>query len=988
MSAADVDLVVVGAGLAGLAAARHAVARGRVGRRARGARPRRRPHAERATSATARSSRSAGSGSGRRSTGCSSSRASSASRRSRRTPRASRRSSGAARSSATAGLIPRINPAILLDYEQARRRLDRLARTRRRRDAVARAGRARARRADVPHVAAAQRRAPRARASFSSSICEAVWAAEPADVSLLHVLFYIRSAGSLETLIGTEGGAQEARFVGGSQLHRRCGWPRSSATSCGCRRRCGAIAWDADGVTRRATSARGASIVALPPTLTVAHRLRPAAARLPRPAHPADAAGHGVEVHGRLRRAVLAARRPQRLRARATPGPVRLTYDNSPPDGSPGVLLGFLEGDHARRAGPAARGRAARRGARRLRAAVRRPRARPERYVEKSWAEEEWTRGCYGCYMTPGGWTSYGAALRAPIGPIHWAGAETATIWNGYMDGAVRSGERAAAEALRALGLDVRGRLGGRRRPGPAAGTTRVMRPSRDRASPSAPALPTAAAARRAAAVGQAERRRSRSRARRRPSSTTRAARQRRVPREDRGRGVEPLDRAAVLRDRRDRPNSAGRTRGSRRADRRRPSGGRPSRRPAARGRSRRSGRSARQRCRVARGLRLLGVAARSRRVGAVVRRRRSRRGGRARGRAARRMHGASSRQRRARTVAAVDDLERLRTATDAPRRAVRARRPRGVPRQRRRHGRGARAAMPIRVASKSVRCRRAARATCSRGPATAGVLAFTLPEALWLHGARRRATSSSPTRPRTARALRDARRRRQAAAAQVDDHGRRRRAARPRRPRLRPAGRSRAPIRVCLDLDASWRPLSGRLRVGARRSPLHAPARGGGASRGRSPSGPGFRLVGLMAYEAQIAGVGDAPPGAAVRAAAIRAMQAGIGPRARAAPRARSSTRCARSPTSSSSTAAAPAASSARRARDAVTEVAAGSGLYGPSLFDAYRSFTPRPAALFALPVVRRPGRRRGDGARRRLPGVGRRGRRPAARAAPAAPG
>jgi monoamine oxidase len=75
------------------------------------------------------------------------------------------------------------------------------------------------------------------------------------------------------------------------------------------------------------------------------------------------------------------------------------------------------------------------------------------RYIEKSWAEEEWTRGCYGCSMTTGGWTSFGPALRAPIGPIHWAGAETATIWNGYMDGAVRSGERAAAEALRSLDL-------------------------------------------------------------------------------------------------------------------------------------------------------------------------------------------------------------------------------------------------------------------------------------------------------------------------------------------------------------------------------------------------------------------------------------------------------------------------------------------------------------------------------------------------------
>jgi monoamine oxidase len=72
--------------------------------------------------------------------------------------------------------------------------------------------------------------------------------------------------------------------------------------------------------------------------------------------------------------------------------------------------------------------------------------------VERVWADEEWTRGCYGCYMPTGGWTRYGRALREPIGPIHWAGAETASVWSGYMDGAVRTGEATAAAALRAIG--------------------------------------------------------------------------------------------------------------------------------------------------------------------------------------------------------------------------------------------------------------------------------------------------------------------------------------------------------------------------------------------------------------------------------------------------------------------------------------------------------------------------------------------------------
>ncbi len=67
------------------------------------------------------------------------------------------------------------------------------------------------------------------------------------------------------------------------------------------------------------------------------------------------------------------------------------------------------------------------------------------------WAEEEFSRGCYGCHLPTGAWTSYGEALRAPIGPLHWAGAEVAEVWSGYMDGAVRSGETAAREVLSAL---------------------------------------------------------------------------------------------------------------------------------------------------------------------------------------------------------------------------------------------------------------------------------------------------------------------------------------------------------------------------------------------------------------------------------------------------------------------------------------------------------------------------------------------------------
>lgn len=130
----------------------------------------------------------------------------------------------------------------------------------------------------------------------------------------------------------------------------------------------------------------------------------------------------------------------------------RVVFDNSPPDGSPGILLAFLEGDEARRLGPAsapARRRAV------LDSLVRYfgpEAASPAGYLELDWQQERWSGGCYGTLFGPNVWTRYGPALRQAVGPIHWAGTETATAWCGYMDGAVRSGERAAAEVLDRLG--------------------------------------------------------------------------------------------------------------------------------------------------------------------------------------------------------------------------------------------------------------------------------------------------------------------------------------------------------------------------------------------------------------------------------------------------------------------------------------------------------------------------------------------------------
>jgi D-serine deaminase-like pyridoxal phosphate-dependent protein len=168
-------------------------------------------------------------------------------------------------------------------------------------------------------------------------------------------------------------------------------------------------------------------------------------------------------------------------------------------------------------------------------------------------------------------------------------------------------------------------------------------------------------------------------------------------------------------------------------------------------------------------------------------------------------------------------------------------------------------------------------------------------------------------------------------------------------------------PVRVCIELDAGWRTFGGRVRVGARRSPLHEPAQAAALAReilGRER----LSLVGMMAYEAQIAGVGDAPARRPLRARTVRLMQERsahelAGRRAAAVEAVAGAVAAAGAPPLEFVNGAGTGSLERAAAEPVLTELAAGSGIYGPALFDDYRSFAPRPAAMFALPVVRRPG-------------------------------
>ncbi|MDH6491665.1 amino acid deaminase/aldolase [Streptomyces sp. SAI-127] len=259
-------------------------------------------------------------------------------------------------------------------------------------------------------------------------------------------------------------------------------------------------------------------------------------------------------------------------------------------------------------------------------------------------------------------------------------------------------------------------------------------------------------------------------------------------------------------------------------------------------------------------------------------------------------------------------------------------------------------AGKPIRVASKSVRCRALLERVLAKD-GFAGIMSFTLAESLWLArggfddillaypSADRAGYAELAADPKLAAAV----------TVMVDDpaqlafiDGAR-------------AGGSEV-IRVCLELDTSLKLLGGKVRVGARRSPLHSPAQVADMARAVARR-PGFKVVGIMAYEGHIAGVGDSVAGRPLRSRAVRLMQATA--RRELAERRAAVVRAVRAVVPDLEFVNGGGTGSVQHTatEDAVTEIGAGSGLYVPRLFDNYTSFSGRPAALFAQPVVRRPG-------------------------------
>jgi monoamine oxidase len=293
---------------------------------------------------------------------------------------------------------------------------------------------------------------------LAATATDAIFGQEPRDLSLLYVLFYLAASGdethpgTFERNFQTAEGAQEERFIGGSQqisLNVAAALGSNVVLNAHVRK----ITQTAKGVKvqldKGLLSAKQV-IVAVPPALTARIDYEPLLPALRDQLTQRAPMGSYAKVDAVYDHPFW---REEGLTGQTVSlnGPVRVTFDSTPDAGSPGVLLGFIGGTDARKwYGLSAEER---------RQAVLDNLAdyfgenarNPLEYVENAWAEERFSRGDPVAGLGPGTLLDFGTALREPVGRIHWAGTETSDYWVGYMDGAVRSGERAAAEVLAEL---------------------------------------------------------------------------------------------------------------------------------------------------------------------------------------------------------------------------------------------------------------------------------------------------------------------------------------------------------------------------------------------------------------------------------------------------------------------------------------------------------------------------------------------------------
>ena len=349
------------------------------------------------------------------------------------------------------GEIPKLGLPVLLDLQLAINKLDRLSR---KLDDANPYYSFAARKYDAMTVATwrdKQLRFKNTRKMFDVAV-NAIFAADPAEISFLFFLFYLKSGGGLENLIATRHGAQDARIEGGAQqvsqkiAKQLKGRLLLNETVV-------AVHQHSDSVevaTVSTTFKASYLIMAIPPALLGRIDFKPALSlqRQQMLQHfPMGSVIKCIAIY------------PEPFwrskgfcgEAISDQGPVQFMFDDSPADGKLGGLVGFINGNQARKWGdvdPLTRKRAV---LMQWEEYFGRQIANPLDFLELNWSAEEFSKGCYVGYFPPNAMTEYGALLRKPEGRIHWAGTETALKWNGYMDGAVESGYRAAGELISLL---------------------------------------------------------------------------------------------------------------------------------------------------------------------------------------------------------------------------------------------------------------------------------------------------------------------------------------------------------------------------------------------------------------------------------------------------------------------------------------------------------------------------------------------------------
>jgi monoamine oxidase len=346
------------------------------------------------------------------------------------------------------GTIPRLSLPGLLDIGRVRWQFERIAR----RVPLATPWRARrARQLDSQSLAGWLRsvHATATTRDLLAIMTRVTWGCEPDQVSMLHAARYVAAAGGLDRLLGVENGAQQDHFAAGTQQIAEM-----AAAELGARVVLGAAVHRIDqndgGVTITCEQGQADAqfvIVAIPPAHRASIEFAP-----PLAADYDQLAKRWPQ--GQLSKAYAGYTTPFWRskgfsgQALSDVGPVFITFDVSPQDDGPGILLGFVDA----------------RAFDELPADQRRQRAlecfaslfgdealKPLDYVDHCWGTEQFAPGGPTAAVPPGSWTRYGQWLRRPAGPIHWAGTETADEWTGFLDGAVRSGQRAAAEVATRL---------------------------------------------------------------------------------------------------------------------------------------------------------------------------------------------------------------------------------------------------------------------------------------------------------------------------------------------------------------------------------------------------------------------------------------------------------------------------------------------------------------------------------------------------------